>query len=45
MDVDLTANIIGQPMVEYGESISLTALTNLSESEFDPVPNGRTAFI
>ncbi len=37
VDVDLTANIVGQPMVAYGESISLTALTNLPESELDSI--------
>ncbi len=37
VDVDLTANIIGQPMVEYGESISLTALTSLPEGELDSI--------
>ncbi len=37
VDVDLTANIIGQAFVEYGQSISLTAISSLPESELDSI--------
>lgn len=37
VDVDLTANIIGQAFVEYGQSISLTAISSLPEGELDSI--------
>ncbi|MCC6727672.1 MAG: gliding motility-associated C-terminal domain-containing protein [Saprospiraceae bacterium] len=37
VDVDLTANIVGQSVVKYGESITLTAISSLTESELDSI--------
>ncbi len=35
--VDLTANLVGQAVVTFGESISLTAITSLPLSELDSI--------
>ncbi|MCU0345750.1 MAG: PKD domain-containing protein [Saprospiraceae bacterium] len=37
VDVDLTANIVGQALVEFGESLSLTAISSLPASELDSI--------
>jgi len=37
LTLDLTANIVGQAWVNYGNSIELTAITNLTEDQLDSI--------
>ncbi|MBI1226440.1 MAG: T9SS type B sorting domain-containing protein [Bacteroidetes bacterium] len=37
LDIDLSANLVGQAMVAYGESIQLTAITSLPTSILDSI--------